>query len=113
MGTWWKAGLLLAAVTAAGCTENPKFEAARRSAAATFAYPSSAKFRNVRAGRSGLVCGEVNGRDLDGRETGFRRFSWLEGGTAQVEGDSHRTGDEARDLDMARVQDMLVNIGCD
>lgn len=66
--------ILLALAALGGCHSAEK--AARYAAARDLADPASAQFRNIRANHEGVVCGEVNGKDRRGIETGFRKFTY-------------------------------------
>lgn len=111
------AGLCGAAIALAGCGERPEYEEARQAAAGKFAYPSGVKFRNLHMASissrdNPIVCGEANGRGVRGEESGWRRFSYMRGFDAQVEGmlDPAIEGEMAESL--ARVQDGLIDSGC-
>jgi hypothetical protein len=47
---------------------------AKKIIAEQMADPEAVRFRNVRQGRSGFVCGEFNAKNAFGAYTGYRRF---------------------------------------
>lgn len=63
---------VVAVLALASCSPSVE-EAAKAKAAALLRDPSSAQFRNVKAG-SMFVCGEINGKNGFGAYTGFVRF---------------------------------------
>jgi hypothetical protein len=95
--------------------DTPAEKRAKEAASTSLPYPSSAEFRRVRLGSlSGLVCGEVSGKDLSGKDTGYRRFSWNNNtGYLAIEGGSSPSGDRELDLNQAQVTDSLISIGCE
>jgi hypothetical protein len=103
--------LILAALSLGACN-NTAFEQARKAASQTLPYPSSAKFRNVHHGSAGAVCGEMDGMDLHGQRTGYRRFSWSPGSGIFIQGGGVVTGDAERDRLSAQVLDGLLTLGC-
>lgn len=103
--------ILAAALALWGCSDSPAVKAAKASAAAQFSYPSGVEFKNVRQAQVG-VCGEVNGRMADGQMSGFRRFYWIEGQPATVEGIRPVTGQARFDMPAAQMEDGVLSIFC-
>lgn len=54
----------------------PQHWQARSDIANLLRDPESAKFRNVFSPESGVVCGEVNGKNGFGGYEGYKRFIW-------------------------------------
>lgn len=64
----------LALLALGGCHSAEK--AARFAATRELGDPTSASFRGIRANHEGVICGEVSGKDRQGKETGFRKFAY-------------------------------------
>lgn len=65
--------------------------------AAVLQDPDGARYRNVRAGLAGTVCGEVNPRRTRGGHAGFRPFLLTPEGVARVAAAPRLTFDDATD----------------
>lgn len=65
--------------------------------AAVLQDPDGARYRNVRAGLAGTVCGEVNPRRTRGGHAGFRPFLLTPDGVARVAAAQRLTFDDATD----------------
>lgn len=100
----------------AGCGPEPaEFQQAKHAVAAKFAYPGSAQFRNLRFGGSrDTVCGDVQGRHLDGEMTDFRRFSWnsKRGATVEAMNAGLFRGDPELGQAVARMEDVSFSVAC-
>jgi hypothetical protein len=57
----------------AGCSDSTRIIKAKTAVAERFAYPGATEFRELREVARG-VCGQANGRRVNGQMSGFRRF---------------------------------------
>jgi hypothetical protein len=101
-----------ALIALASCSDSPAVKEAKQAVAAQFAYPSGVEFKNVRHAQVGF-CGEVNGRMVDGQMSGFRRFYWIKGQPATVEGARPTTGQARFDMPAAQTEDSILSIFCE